>query len=50
MKRITVYVTEQEFTALHVMAEARGLKFAEILRRILDKAIEDERERLRREE
>jgi predicted DNA binding CopG/RHH family protein len=41
MKRITVYLTEQQMKTIEAMVEATGLKFAELLRRVIDKGLED---------
>ena len=40
MKRITVYITEHEFTAIQHAADTAGIKFAEMLRRLLDEALQ----------
>lgn len=43
MKRISVMLTKQQIATLHQMARETGLKFAEVLRRLLDKALADKR-------
>lgn len=48
MKRISVFLTEQQIAALKDMAAQTGLKFAELVRRLIDKALEEFRERHRR--
>ena len=40
MKRISVFLTEQQIAALHAWSAATGLRFAELLRRIVDQALE----------
>jgi predicted DNA binding CopG/RHH family protein len=40
MKRISVFLTEQQIAALQAMAAQSGLKFAEVLRRLIDKAMD----------
>jgi hypothetical protein len=45
MKRINVYLTEQQIAALQQWSHETGLKFAELLRRVIDDALEDRRER-----
>jgi hypothetical protein len=45
MKRVSVFLTEQQIAALHALAAQTGLKFAELLRRIIDEALEEERQR-----
>jgi predicted DNA binding CopG/RHH family protein len=45
MKRVSVFLTEQQIAALHALAAQTGLKFAELLRRILDAALAHEEKR-----
>jgi hypothetical protein len=45
MKRITVFLTEQQITTLQEMAIATGLKFAELLRRVVDAGLALQKER-----
>jgi predicted DNA binding CopG/RHH family protein len=45
MKRISVFLTEQQIAALQALAKETGLKFAELLRRIVDKALEEQHEK-----
>jgi len=42
MKKISVMLTEQQIATVHRIARETGLKFAEVLRRLLDKALETE--------
>jgi predicted DNA binding CopG/RHH family protein len=49
MKRICVHLTEHELAALHAIAAKAGLKFAEVLRRIIDKGVDEWRQRQREE-
>lgn len=49
MKRISVFLTLQQIAGLHQMSAASGLKIAEILRRLVDKALAEAREQQRRE-
>lgn len=39
MKRITLYMTEQQITALQRLSRETGLKFAELMRRMVDEGI-----------
>ena len=39
MKRISVNLTEKQFALLHQIARKTGLKFAEVLRRVIDEAL-----------
>jgi hypothetical protein len=45
MKRVSVFLTEQQIAALHALAAQTGLKFAELLRRIIDNALGRQRPR-----
>ena len=45
MKRVSVFLTEQQIAGLQQYAKATGLKFAEVLRRIIDAALAQERRR-----
>lgn len=49
MKRISVFLTEHQIAALQEMAAQTGLKFAELLRRMIDETLEQFHERQRRE-
>jgi len=40
MERITVFLTAQQKRRLERLAESLGLKFAELLRRLLDEALD----------
>lgn len=44
MKRITLFLTEQQIAAIQAIATSTGLKFAEVLRRLLDTALADQAE------
>jgi len=39
MKRINVYLTDQEIAALQQLSQDTGLKFAELVRRLIDEGI-----------
>jgi Ribbon-helix-helix protein, copG family len=39
MKRVNIYLTDQEITALQQLSQATGLKVAELVRRLLDEGI-----------
>jgi hypothetical protein len=39
MKRINVYLTEKQIAALQQLSKETGLKFAELVRRLLDEGI-----------
>jgi Ribbon-helix-helix protein, copG family len=39
MKRINVYLTDQEIAALQRLSQETGLKVAELVRRLLDEGI-----------
>jgi predicted DNA binding CopG/RHH family protein len=39
MKRTTIYLTDQQVARIQAIVEASGLKFAEVLRRLLDQAL-----------
>jgi predicted DNA-binding protein len=41
MKKVTTFLTDQELAALQALAERTGLKFADVLRRIIDKGLEE---------
>ena len=43
MKRISVFLTEEQIIGLQQYAKATGLKLAEVLRRIIDAALEQKR-------
>jgi hypothetical protein len=47
MKRISVNLTEQQIAALQHWSQKTGLKFAEILRRIVDAALKERQEQQR---
>jgi hypothetical protein len=47
MKRITLFITEQQIAAIQAMAATSGLKFAEILRRMIDESLARQQERKR---
>jgi hypothetical protein len=40
MKRITVFLTEQQIATITDMSRTTGLKFSELLRRIIDQALD----------
>ena len=42
MKKINLFLTEQQIAAMHALADQRGLGFAEMVRRLLDNALEQE--------
>jgi hypothetical protein len=39
MKRVTVYLTEQQIVALQELSQETGLKFAELMRRLIDEGL-----------
>jgi hypothetical protein len=39
MKRVTLFLTEQQIAVIQEMAATTGLKFAEILRRLIDEGL-----------
>jgi predicted DNA binding CopG/RHH family protein len=39
MKRVTVYLSEHQVTAVQELSHETGLKWAEVLRRLLDEAL-----------
>ena len=39
MKKVNLYMTEQQIAALQQLAKLTGLKFAELVRRLLDEGI-----------
>lgn len=39
MKRITVYITEQQVASIQALVVQTGLKWAEVLRRLIDEAL-----------
>jgi hypothetical protein len=41
MNRITMFLTDHEVAELDAIVAATGLKFAEVVRRILDKGLEE---------
>jgi hypothetical protein len=41
MKRVSLFLTTSQITALHKLSEATGLKFAELVRRFIDEGLED---------
>ena len=49
MKRISVHLTEQQIAALQQLSKETGLKFAELLRRIIDEGISARRKQRARE-
>jgi len=42
MKRISVYLTEQQIAQLQILAQRLGLSFSEVLRRLLDEQLRKE--------
>jgi hypothetical protein len=40
MKRVNIYLTEQQIAALQKLARETGLKFAELVRRLLDEGLQ----------
>jgi Arc/MetJ-type ribon-helix-helix transcriptional regulator len=40
MKRINVYLTDQQIAMVEQLVQQTGLKFAELLRRLLDEALQ----------
>jgi hypothetical protein len=40
MKRISIMFTIPQLEALHALAKKRGLKFSELVRRIIDRYLE----------
>jgi hypothetical protein len=47
MKRISVNLTEKQIATLHQIARESGLKFAEVLRRLLDDALKAQQQQAR---
>jgi hypothetical protein len=47
MKRISVNLTEQQIATVHQIARETGLKFAEVLRRLIDDALKAQRQQSR---
>jgi len=43
VKRIDAYITEKQYDAIKEMAKDLGISFAEVMRRLLDKAIKNKR-------
>jgi Arc/MetJ-type ribon-helix-helix transcriptional regulator len=41
MKRINVYLTDQQIAMVEQLVQETGLKFAELIRRLLDEALQD---------
>lgn len=39
VKRTTIYLTDHQVASIQAIVEATGLKFAEVLRRLLDRAL-----------
>jgi predicted DNA binding CopG/RHH family protein len=39
MKRVNIYLTEHEIAALQKLSQATGLKFAELVRRMIDEGV-----------
>ena len=44
MKKISVMLTEQQIATLHQIAQETGIRFGELLRRLLDKALKEEKQ------
>lgn len=44
MKRVSMFLTEQQIAALQALAAETGLKIAELVRRLLDQGLEARRE------
>lgn len=40
MKKISVFLTDRELAEVSAIAERSGLKFADVLRRLIDKGLE----------
>jgi hypothetical protein len=40
MKKITVFLSDHELSALYAIAARTGLKFADVLRRVVDQGLE----------
>jgi Ribbon-helix-helix domain len=47
MKRVNVYLTEQQIAALQQLSKQTGLKFAELMRRMIDEGITASKEKQR---